>query len=106
MGRRGTDLKKTGTLHIKFVERGVMCIYNGVHRTCTEMAAFHVAPAMQQPKSAISTPLPWILKIHTTKRLQSLIQNHMRYAHSESAQEHYIKVMNNNIYYTYTLPVH
>ena len=34
---------------------------NGVHRTCSETAAFHVAPAMQQPKSATNTPLPWIL---------------------------------------------
>ena len=90
---------------MKFVERGAMCIYNGVHITCTETAAFHVAPAMQQSKSSISTPLLWILKIRTTKRLQSLIQNHMRYARSESAQEHYIKAMNNNIY-TSTLPVH
>ena len=31
----------------------------------------HVAPAMQQPKSVISTPLPWILKIHPTKRSHS-----------------------------------
>ena len=30
-------------------------------------AAFHVAPAMQHPKSAISTPLPWILIIRTIK---------------------------------------
>ena len=30
-------------------------------------AAFHVAPAMQQPKSATSTPLPWILIIRAIK---------------------------------------
>ena len=40
---------------------------NGVHRTCTETAAFHVAPAMQHPKSATSTPLPWILIIRAVK---------------------------------------
>ena len=40
---------------------------NGVHRTCAETAAFHVAPAMQQPKSATSTPLPWILIIRAIK---------------------------------------
>ena len=38
---------------------------------CTELALrrhqFHVAPAMQQPKSSISTPLPRILKIHAKK---------------------------------------
>ena len=28
---------------------------------------FHVAPTMQQPKSAISTPLQWILKMCTIK---------------------------------------
>ena len=88
-GGGGSDLKRTGMLHMKFVERGVMCvyiyIYDGVHRTCAETAAFHVAPAMQQPKSAISTPLQWILTIHTTKRLLSLIQNHMRHARNESA---------------------
>ena len=30
-------------------------------------AAFHVAPAMQQPQSITSTPLLWILIIHTIK---------------------------------------
>ena len=28
---------------------------------------FHVAPVIQQPKSATSTPLPWILIIHAIK---------------------------------------
>ena len=37
---------------------------------------FHVAPAMQQPKSAVNTPLPWILKNTRYKKIQSLIQNH------------------------------
>ena len=41
--------------------------WNGVHRTCAETAAFHVAPAMQHPKSAISTPLQWILIIRAMK---------------------------------------
>ena len=31
------------------------------------LAAFHVAPAMQQPKSTINTPCPWILIIRATK---------------------------------------
>ena len=44
---------------------------NGVHKTCAETAAFHVAPAMQQPKSATSTPLPWIL-IERVKKGYSL----------------------------------
>ena len=35
--------------------------------TCAETAAFHVAPAMQQPQSATSTPLPWILIIRAIK---------------------------------------
>ena len=34
---------------------------------------FHMAPAMQQQMSVIRTPLPWILKICATKRIQSLI---------------------------------
>ena len=48
-----------------------------VHRTCTKTAAFHLAPAMQQPKRAIGTPLLWILLliICTIKGL-SLIENH------------------------------
>ena len=40
---------------------------NGVHITCAETPAFHVAPAMQQPKSATSTPLPSILIICAVK---------------------------------------
>ena len=40
---------------------------NGVHRISAETAAFHVAPAMQQPQSATSTPLPWILIIRAIK---------------------------------------
>ena len=39
---------------------------------------FHVAPVMQQPKRAISTPFPWVLILRTVKRLQPLIQNRMR----------------------------
>ena len=34
---------------------------------CAETAAFDVAPAMQQPQSATSTPLPWILIIRAIK---------------------------------------
>ena len=40
---------------------------NGVHKTCAETAALHVAPAMQQPKNTTSAPLPWILIICATK---------------------------------------
>ena len=40
---------------------------NGVHRISAETAAFHVAPAMQQPKSAASMSLPWILIIRVIK---------------------------------------
>ena len=40
---------------------------NGVHRTCADTAAFHVAPAMQHPQRATSTPLPWILIIRAIK---------------------------------------
>ena len=60
---------------------------------------FHVAPAMQQPKSVISTPLQWLLKICTIKG----------YSHSfritwdmctvnllESREQHYLKAMNKN----------
>ena len=49
---------------------------------------FQVAPAVQEPKSAISTPLPWIFKTKTRReRIQSLIQNHMRHERSESVRE-------------------
>ena len=37
------------------------------HRTCAVTAAVHAAPAMPQPKSAISTPLPWKLIIRSIK---------------------------------------
>ena len=39
----------------------------GVHETCAETAAFHVAPAMQHLNSVINTPLPWILMIRAIK---------------------------------------
>ena len=71
---------------------------------------FHVAPAMQQPKSAVSTPLPWILKIRAIyNRIQSLVHNHIQRVQrvcsraensvcKESAREQrialYIKAMN------------
>ena len=67
------------------------------HTVYTELALrrrqFRVAPAMQQAKSVISTPLPWILIIRAIKkkkkkkRIQSLVQNHMRHVRSESARE-------------------
>ena len=82
---------------------------NGVLRTCAETAAFHVAPAMQQPKSAISTPLPWILIIRAIKG----------YSHSyritcdmcavsllESREQRYIKAMNNNLNNSQTVKKH
>ena len=47
---------------------------------------FHMAPALQQPNSAVSIPLGWILKM-CYKSLQSLIQNHTWQECSESARE-------------------
>ena len=38
-----------------------------VYTELAETAAFHVAPAIQHPQSATSTPLPWILIICTIK---------------------------------------
>ena len=38
-----------------------------VYITCAETAAVLRVPAMQQPKSAVSTPLPWMLKIRSKK---------------------------------------
>ena len=49
---------------------------------------FHVAQAMQLPKSAISTPLPWILIMRAIKG----------YSHSlvcSTAENSYIKATNN-----------
>ena len=58
---------------------------------------------MQQPKSAISTPTSVDINNMRYKRLQSLIQDHMRHVRSEFAREQrialykrYIKAMNNN----------
>ena len=66
----------------------------------TELA-FHVAPAMQQPQSATSTPLLWILIIINMhcNWIQSVIQNHMpmcTVSQLESREQGYIKAMNNN----------
>ena len=56
----------------------------------SRLQQFHLAPAMQRPNSTASTPLRWILKNallkkEKKKRVQSLIQNHKRHEHSESA---------------------
>ena len=58
---------------------------NGVHRTCAETAAFHVA--MQQPQSAYQYTTSVDINNTRYKRIQSLIQNHMRHVRIESAQE-------------------
>ena len=47
--------------------RGWMVYTELVHRTCAETAAFHVAPAMQQPQSATSTSFPRIPIIRAIK---------------------------------------
>ena len=57
---------------------------------------FHVTSAMQQPKSTISTPLLWILKICATKRILSLIWNYMQHVHSEFAREQRIVLYKSN----------
>ena len=47
---------------------------------------FYVAPALQQPNSAVGAPLVWISKQTRHKRPQSIIQNHMQHEHSESLE--------------------
>ena len=39
-----------------------------VHRTCAETSAVSLAPAMQQPNSAVSTLLWWILKLKQSNK--------------------------------------
>ena len=58
---------------------------------------FHLAPAMQQPKSAISTPLPWILK-DTLQKGYAHSESHVTCTVSllKSREQHYIKAINNN----------
>ena len=62
---------------------------------------FHEAPAMQQPKRAISTPLAWVLKIRATERIPSLSRNHMRHVRSESARQLRIALFKSYEYYYY-----
>ena len=72
---------------------------NGVHRTCAETAAFHVAPAMQQPQSATSTPHPWILIIRAIKGCSHSFRitcDMCAVSLLESRGYRYIKAMNNN----------
>ena len=70
---------------------------NGVHRTCAETAAFHVAPSMQQPESATSTPLPRILIIRAIKGHSfRIICDMCTLSLLESREQRYIKAINNN----------
>ena len=48
---------------------------------------FHVAPAMQQPNSAVNYAISVDIKNTRYERIQSLIQNRMRHERSESARE-------------------
>ena len=63
-----------------------------------------MASDMQQPKSAVNTPLPWILKIRATKRIQSesfgITYDLCSVILLESREQRYIKVMTNNKPYT------
>ena len=60
----------------------------------------HMAPAMQQANSVVSTPLLWILKHY--KRIQSFIQNHMRHEHAESARKQRITLYKWSITHRHT----
>ena len=48
---------------------------------------FHVAPAMQRPNIAVKYTTSVDIKNTRYKRLQSLIQNHIRHERSESSRE-------------------
>ena len=50
---------------------------------------FHVAPAMQEPKECYQYTTS-VDNNRCYKRMQSLIQNHMRHVLSESAQDQWI----------------
>ena len=68
---------------------------NSVHRICAETAAFHVAPAMQQPQSAYQYTTSVDINNTRYKRIQSLIYNHMRHVRIESAREQRIALYKN-----------
>ena len=60
---------------------------------------FHVAPAMQQPNSAVSTPFWCILKIRAIKGYSHSFRitcDMSAASLSESREQRYIKAMNNN----------
>ena len=78
---------------------------NGVHRTCAEMTAFHVAPANQTTTERYQYTTSVDInntryKKEKEKKIQSLIQNHMlmcAVSLLESRERRYIKAMNNKI---------
>ena len=83
MGGGGGDVFSTYSKHSTDIVVGgggggvMFSLLTLVHRTCTKTAAFHLAPAMQQPKRVIGTPLLWILLlIICTIKGSSLIENH------------------------------
>ena len=71
---------------------------NGVHGTCAETAAFHVAPAMQQTKCAPTTPFPWILirALRGYRHSFRITCDMCAVSLLESREQRYIKPMSNN----------
>ena len=76
----------TCTLHFEWSHTAV----NWYMMVYTELAPrrqqFHVAPATQQPNSAVNYTISVDIKNTRYKWTQSLIQNHMRHERSESAR--------------------
>ena len=75
---------------------------NGVHRTCAEMAAASCGTSHAPTNSAVSTPFQWILKIWAIKQV-TCSESHMTWtqracSRAETREQHYTKVINNNIY--------
>ena len=102
-------VKHTCTLHMGLSMKWHCKLVHGctVYTECVlRQQQLHVAPAMQQPNSALSMPLTWIIFFffNQCKRLQSLIYNHMWQELSKPAQEQRIALYKNginNVYESY-----
>ena len=103
-------VKHTCTLHMGLSMKWHCKLVHGctVYTECVlRQQQLHMAPAMQQPNSALSMPLTWIhiyFFFNQCKRLQSLIYNHMWQELGKPAQERRIALYKNginNVYESY-----
>ena len=69
-------------LRVKWLQTGAW-LY-GVHKTCADTATVSLCINHVTTKQTVSTPIWWIFRMHYSR---SLIWNHIRQEHSESAGE-------------------